>query len=113
VPNEILRRLKRDRTAWRNFQRFPASYQRIRIGWIVAARRRRDVFEQRLGYFLKMTARNKRSGRVQKGRAPLRPGPDLPLRRSDPPPAREGAGPRAAPPPRRAGGPRTPPRRTL
>ena len=65
VPNDILRRLKRDRTVWRNFQRFPASYQRIRIGWIVAARRRRDVFEQRLGYFLKMTARNKRFGMVQ------------------------------------------------
>jgi len=65
VPNDILRRLKRDRTIWRNFQRFPASYQRIRIGWIVAARRRRDVFEQRLRYFLKMTAQNKRFGMVQ------------------------------------------------
>ena len=65
IPDDILRRLKRDRTVWQNFQRFPASYQRIRIGWIVAARRRRDVVEQRLRYFLRMTARNKRFGMVQ------------------------------------------------
>src|SRR2546428_13302531 len=42
IPKDILRRLKGDRTIWRNFQRFPASYQRIRIGWIVAPKRRRD-----------------------------------------------------------------------
>src|SRR5207245_80680 len=65
VPNEILRRLKRDRTAWRNFQRFPASYQRIRIGWIVAARRRRDVFEHGVGYFRERPARKKGFGMVQ------------------------------------------------
>ena len=34
-------------------------------GWIAAARHRRSVFEQRLGYFLKMTAQNKRFGMVQ------------------------------------------------
>jgi len=35
------------------------------IGWIDAARYRREVFEQRLRYFLKMTAQNKRFGMVQ------------------------------------------------
>src|SRR2546427_9982149 len=65
IPNDILRRLKRDRTVWRNFQRLPATYQRIRIGWITAARHRPEVFGQRLRYFLKMTARNKRFGMVQ------------------------------------------------
>jgi hypothetical protein len=50
---------------WRNFQRFPASYKRIRIGWIHAARSRRPAFEQRLRYFLKMTKQNKRFGMVQ------------------------------------------------
>jgi hypothetical protein len=65
VPNDILRRLKRDPTIWRNFSRFPASYRRIRIGWIVGARQRADVFEQRLTHFLKMTAKNKRFGMVQ------------------------------------------------
>ena len=65
IPKDILARLRRHPTAWKHFQRFPASYKRIRIGWIDAARHRRDAFEQRLRYFLKMTAQNKRFGMVQ------------------------------------------------
>jgi len=65
LPADILARLKRDPTTWKNFQEFPASYKRIRIGWIHAARQRREVFEQRLRYFIKMTAQNKRFGMVQ------------------------------------------------
>jgi uncharacterized protein YdeI (YjbR/CyaY-like superfamily) len=65
LPADILERLQRDPTTWNNFQRFPASYKRIRIGWIAAARHRRVAFEQRLRYFLKMTKRNKRFGMVQ------------------------------------------------
>lgn len=65
LPADIARRLKRDAQVWRNFRRFPESYRRIRIGWIVAARRRPEVVEQRLRHFLKMTAQNKRFGMVQ------------------------------------------------
>jgi uncharacterized protein YdeI (YjbR/CyaY-like superfamily) len=65
IPKELLARLKRDPAVWKHFQRFPESYKRIRIGWIAAARHRREVFEQRLAYFVKMTARNKRFGMVQ------------------------------------------------
>jgi uncharacterized protein YdeI (YjbR/CyaY-like superfamily) len=65
IPKDILRRLERDVTIWKNFRRFPESYKRIRIGWIAAARHRPDILEQRLRYFLKMTARNKRFGMVQ------------------------------------------------
>jgi uncharacterized protein YdeI (YjbR/CyaY-like superfamily) len=65
IPADILRALKRDRTTWRHFQRFPESYKRIRIGWIAAARPRPEIFRQRLRHFLKMTARNKRFGMVQ------------------------------------------------
>ncbi len=57
--------LLQDATTWKNFQRFPSSYKRIRIGWIAAARHRRAVFEQRLRYFLTMTKQNKRFGMVQ------------------------------------------------
>ena len=64
-PPDILARLKQDPETWRNFQRFPASYKRIRIGWIDAARHRKVAFEQRLNYFLKMTKQNKRFGMVQ------------------------------------------------
>ena len=65
LPADIARRLKNDAHVWQNFRRFPESYKRIRIGWIVAARRRPEIFEQRLRHFLKMTARNKRFGMVQ------------------------------------------------
>jgi len=65
LPSDIMRALKRNPTTWRNFARFPASYKRIRIGWIDAARRRPEILKQRLDYFLKMTARNKRFGMVQ------------------------------------------------
>ena len=65
LPADIMRALKRNPTTWRNFARFPASYKRIRIGWIDAARRRPEILKQRLDYFLKMTARNKRFGMVQ------------------------------------------------
>jgi uncharacterized protein YdeI (YjbR/CyaY-like superfamily) len=65
VPADILRALKKDRATWQNFQRFPESYKRIRIGWIDGSRNHQDVFETRLNYFLRMTKRNKRFGMVQ------------------------------------------------
>jgi uncharacterized protein YdeI (YjbR/CyaY-like superfamily) len=65
LPADILARLKKDPETWKHFETFPASYKRIRLGWIAAARHRKEVFEQRLGYFLKMTKLNKRFGMVQ------------------------------------------------
>ena len=65
LPRDVSRRLQRDPQTWKNFNRFPASYKRIRIGWIVAARHRREAFNQRLDYFVKMTKQNKRFGMVQ------------------------------------------------
>ena len=65
VPADILARLQEDEAVWRNFQAFPESYRRIRIGWIDGARSRPAVFETRLRYFLRMTAQNKRYGMVQ------------------------------------------------
>lgn len=65
IPSDILRRLREDRQTWQNFQRFPSSYKRIRVGWIDAARMRPVEFEKRLRYFLKMTEKNKRFGMVQ------------------------------------------------
>ena len=65
VPPDILRALKKDKETWENFQRFPESYQRIRIGWIDNSRNSPEFFERRLNYFLKMTKQNKRFGLVQ------------------------------------------------
>jgi uncharacterized protein YdeI (YjbR/CyaY-like superfamily) len=65
IARDILKRLRADRATWENFQRFPRSYRRIRLGWIEGARRRPAEFEKRLRYFLRMTAQNKRFGMVQ------------------------------------------------
>jgi uncharacterized protein YdeI (YjbR/CyaY-like superfamily) len=61
---DIIAALKRDPVAWKNFQRFPKWYQRVRLGWLDMSRGRQDIFQARLNYFLKMTARNKRYGHV-------------------------------------------------
>jgi uncharacterized protein YdeI (YjbR/CyaY-like superfamily) len=65
IEADVLAALQKDPVTWRNFEAFPESYKRIRIGWIQAARPRQEVFEQRLRYFLGMTAANKRYGMVQ------------------------------------------------
>ena len=65
LPDDILKKLKTDPVVWRNFKKFPESYKHIRIGWIDASRHRPEIFKQRLQYFLKMTAQNKRYGMVQ------------------------------------------------
>lgn len=62
---DIVAHLKKEAVTWRNFQRFSKTYQRIRVGWIEGARDRPEVFQQRLRYFLKMTAQNKKFGMVQ------------------------------------------------
>jgi uncharacterized protein YdeI (YjbR/CyaY-like superfamily) len=65
IAPDILRALKRDKAAWKNFQDFTDSYKRIRVGWIEGARGRPEVFETRLNYFIKMTSKNKTYGMVQ------------------------------------------------
>jgi uncharacterized protein YdeI (YjbR/CyaY-like superfamily) len=62
---DIIAALKRDPIVWKNFQRFPKWYQRIRLGWLDASRARPEIFQSRLRYFLKMTAQNKRYGLVR------------------------------------------------
>jgi uncharacterized protein YdeI (YjbR/CyaY-like superfamily) len=63
--NDVLEALQSDKQTWANFQKFPQTYKRIRIWWIEASRNRPEVFRQRLAYFVKMTAQNKKFGMVQ------------------------------------------------
>lgn len=65
IPPDILRKLKKDKEAWENFQKFDLSYQTIRIGFIEGARSRPEEFQKRLNYFLKMTKQNKKFGMMQ------------------------------------------------
>jgi len=62
IPKDILKVIKADKAAWKNFQGFSDGYKRIRIGFIEGARDRPTEFRKRLRYFIKMTAKNKMFG---------------------------------------------------
>lgn len=62
APQDILKEIKADKTAWKNFQKFSPEYQRIRIAFIEGARNRPAEFNKRLKYFIEMTAKNKQFG---------------------------------------------------
>ena len=59
-PNDIIDRLKKDKTVWKNYQQFSETYKRIRIAYIEAARIRIDEFEKRLNHFISKTKENKK-----------------------------------------------------
>ncbi|MFQ5945064.1 MAG: YdeI family protein [Candidatus Methylomirabilales bacterium] len=62
MPSDILQAIQARKEAWKNFQGFSDSYQRIRIAYIDAARNRPQEFEKRLHYFIEMTEKNKQIG---------------------------------------------------
>lgn len=62
IPEDIKKELKADKKVWANFQKFPDSYQNVRIAFIDDARTRPEEFRKRLNYFLKMTRENKKFG---------------------------------------------------
>ena len=62
IPPDILKAIRANREAWKNFQNFSDSYKRIRIAFIDGARKRPAEFQKRLRYFIEMTAKNKMFG---------------------------------------------------
>lgn len=66
IPPEILNPLKANEQAWTHFQKMPESYKRIRIAYIESRKRQgREMFENSLSHFIKMTAMNKRFGFIK------------------------------------------------
>ena len=65
VAPDIRRALLAVPGAWAQFQRLPAAYKRIRLGWIEGARGRPEIFATRLRYFVRMTAQGKQYGMVR------------------------------------------------
>ena len=59
---DILKAIKANKEAWKNFQKFSDSYKRIRIAFIEGARKRPAEFEKRLRHFIQMTEKNKMFG---------------------------------------------------
>lgn len=62
IPKDILEEIKSNTQAYENFQKFPLSYQRIRIGFVEGARNRPEEFKKRLNHFIKMSEKNKTFG---------------------------------------------------
>jgi uncharacterized protein YdeI (YjbR/CyaY-like superfamily) len=62
IPPDILKAIKANKEAWKNFQKFSDSYIRIRIAFIEGARKRPEEFKKRLRYFIEMTEKNKMFG---------------------------------------------------
>ena len=59
IAPDILKAIQANKEAWKNFQKFSDSYQRIRIAFIDGARKRPAEFQKRLRYFIDMTEKNK------------------------------------------------------
>jgi len=59
IPPDILKAIKANKEAWKNFQTFSAPYKRIRVAFIDGARKRPDEFKKRLRHFIEMTEKNK------------------------------------------------------
>jgi uncharacterized protein YdeI (YjbR/CyaY-like superfamily) len=62
IPPDILMAIRANKEAWKHFQKFSASYKRIRIAFIEGARRRPQEFQKRLSYFIRMTEKNRQFG---------------------------------------------------
>ena len=62
VSPDILKEIRANDKAWKNFQRYSIEYKRIRIGFIEGARNRPSEFQKRLNYFITMMENNKQFG---------------------------------------------------
>jgi uncharacterized protein YdeI (YjbR/CyaY-like superfamily) len=61
-PSDILKALRANKEAWKNYQKFSDSYKRIRIAFIDGVRNRPEEFKKRLRHFIEMTEKNKTFG---------------------------------------------------
>ena len=62
-PPDIINVIKTNKNAWKNYQKFPEWYKKIRIAYIESRRNRgKEIFQKSLVHFVKMTSRNKRIG---------------------------------------------------
>ncbi len=61
-PPDIMAALQANEGTWENFQRYSGAYQRIRIAYVDAARKRPKEFEKRLKHLIRMTEQDKQFG---------------------------------------------------
>lgn len=69
TPAGILKALKANEKAWKNYQRLPVAYRRVRIAFIESRKRHgMPYYRKSLKHFIDMTAKNKRFGFVRPDR---------------------------------------------
>jgi uncharacterized protein YdeI (YjbR/CyaY-like superfamily) len=61
-PPDIMAKIKANKAAWKNFQKFSPAYRRIRIGYVEGARSRPAEFQKRLDNLIKKSEANKQFG---------------------------------------------------
>jgi len=61
-PPDIMAKIKYNKSAWENFNKFSPAYQRIRVGYVEGARLRPEEFKKRLDHLEKMSEKNKQFG---------------------------------------------------
>jgi uncharacterized protein YdeI (YjbR/CyaY-like superfamily) len=61
-PADIMKVLRANESAYENFKKYSAPYQRIRIAYIDSVRQRPEEFKKRLANFLKLTEQGKQFG---------------------------------------------------
>ena len=66
ISPDIIKALKGNEQAWKNFQKFSDGYKRVRIGYIESQRKHNNkMFEKSLQNFIIKTAKNKKFGMVR------------------------------------------------
>jgi uncharacterized protein YdeI (YjbR/CyaY-like superfamily) len=65
IAPDILAALQADPEVWKNFEDFPESYQRVRVGWVQNTTGNEEIRQQRLRYLIKMTKAGKKFGSHQ------------------------------------------------
>ena len=66
VSSSITNAIRKDKDAWKNFQKMPEKYKRVRISYLESRKRHgMGEFRKSLRHFIKMTAKNKRFGFVR------------------------------------------------
>ncbi|NER15343.1 hypothetical protein GWK08_17950 [Leptobacterium flavescens] len=58
-PKDIISEIRKEPVAWENYQKLSDPYKRIRVAYIVAARKRPEEFQKRLLNFIEKTKENK------------------------------------------------------
>jgi hypothetical protein len=61
-PKDIRNEIKKNKTAWSNYQKFSEAYKRIRIAYIDESRIYPEMFQKRLKNFIKQTEKNRMIG---------------------------------------------------